>query len=615
MTINTNIYPGSEIYTSLDAFAAYIADYRNRLASARLARLYRAHWLQALQVINEEISTLTPADDMTLHAELLSVKAEFEHLLGGVTAVEQHLDKAVTPPSEVDASQPAAVFSDNAQMMTSLVAPSAPVEELPQLVMSAAPDDGHASPPSEVEVDAKTLEYLNSCLAALDAGIDSFQSRQSAYRPESDAAFSEVARLKALVCQLNAVHADACAHGAGVSIRPRSRSLMNRLEYERAVLSDTGDSTPFDADVLSDLSPTITAEQWRDLAEWYTKLSDGYAVLGEINAKYNDAERADLGKVYNALGASQACLKVLLDEVEGREQLVNRMYRRVRQEWGERGFLTGLNSTTPWDELVEQSSDLELALAEAERYIASRRAEDAKRDRQASTTEALCSLFKAEPNLGGTPALLNTHRQRLFERLDACIAAGVSPTNKTVRNLLMANGIVLLSGETRFKKHLEAVKTELARKGSQAPVEDSSKPAQGELEEVTKSEEEVEQPTDAETATMAAELTAVCQKRRILILGGVANARIVTELKEMLEGAEIQWLGTNKSSKPSKYESEIKRSWVVLFAKNMSSHAVGTMGKEWVKGAGGKFAFITAGYSSKQLIRLLHTTLRPEPII
>jgi hypothetical protein len=558
-----------------EAFENYISDFRLRKEQARLVRKHRAHWLSAIQAIDTELSDICE-DEENLRQELVDLRMQFERLLNGT-------DQQPVPVMD-QTSEPA--IAEEAELVhTGLHEPTE--SSIEQHCIA-----------SEPALDPEVIAWFEGELAKLSADISELQSQNTCPRKGTHEANAYQARVKAAACKLNASYTRACLDGAGATFRKQYRALMDRLEYERAILEDIGDAVPFTANVLGSTEPLFDVDYWDELADWYLRLPDAFSALAFIDDNCTSADNGLLTDIYNALAACQQGMKQLLDEAGGREPLQMMLFKRVRAYANLGPYLTGLDSKLDWEQIKQIADSLAMAVKDAEVNIARNKQELAKKELQAA---ALADLDKVAAAAAESGAARDADFQKmLFGALDTAIAAGISPTNKQLRAAVIQSGPELLSGYPKYKKHMEAANQEIVRV---ATLEAADTPDD---------DEDMEPPTDAETEAMVEQLKLVCAKRKILILGGSANQRIVEELNQTLEGAEVRWLGTVKTSKPAKFENDIKKSHVVLVAKNMSSHAIGTMSKEWVKASGGKFAFITAGYGCKQLVRLLYKTMVPD---
>jgi len=294
----------------------------------------------------------------------------------------------------------------------------------------------------------------------------------------------------------------------------------------------------------------------------------------------------------NAIAAVQQALYQTLEDLSGRDRLQSELYNNVLEAAKQTGYLSALNAETDLSELETLGKSLDQTLAAIRRETTENQARQAKEARKQAALSAISTFFVQHPTLIASATTSKQDRDALLPLLDECIAAGIPPSNVQIRNALLVSGIYLLEGLPKYSRILDAVITERQRRG----IDGTSK--EGEIEENGPSESVIE--ADKELVRLFAE------DQRILILGGVPRQRVCEELKEALNCTDIKWLESKKSDKAMKFQTEIKKTNILLLLKNFAGHDMSEKGREWIKSTGGHFIYLPGGYGVNQIIHQLH---------
>ena len=228
-----------------------------------------------------------------------------------------------------------------------------------------------------------------------------------------------------------------------------------------------------------------------------------------------------------------------------------------------------------------------------------------RKEKEAQKSVAIQSVLDWSP--GGSGRVVTKYSQdrdrgELLPLLDACLAAGVPPTNVQIRAALFDVAPLLLEGAAKYRKFLDAVLTERRRKGLENA--DQEAPPAG--------EEETE-PTDTDMEQYLQYVALFAAGMKVVILGGVPRGYVCEELKGLLQCDEVLWLESKKSDKSSKFQTEIKKADLLVAVKNFASHEIVEKAREWKRADGGHFIALPGGYGVKQIVhQLYHYLLRNE---
>ncbi len=228
-----------------------------------------------------------------------------------------------------------------------------------------------------------------------------------------------------------------------------------------------------------------------------------------------------------------------------------------------------------------------LVEARAEEEAAEEAEEEARQARQQRQQDAVSAVEAWEDTLEGSGMRsedVPQHRETVFALLEECLQAKVPPTNVRVRKALLDTAPVLLAGEPKYAKFLDAVLTERSRQ---------------ELAEVSL-DETVEVP-DADFAPMLNTVRAYMSGKKVMILGGRNRPHVVQELSASLS-CEVSWPTTEPNDKKDKHDAAILGADIILLVKDSARHNLLQRGKQAVKTQGSAMIPLSGGYNMRQVV-------------
>ena len=154
-----------------------------------------------------------------------------------------------------------------------------------------------------------------------------------------------------------------------------------------------------------------------------------------------------------------------------------------------------------------------------------------------------------------------------------------------LRTAILDTAPVLLEGQPRYAKFLEAVMLE-REKRSLAAVE------------VAPPEVEVR---DEELGRLVETVAPFASGKKVVMLGGKSHPQVAQELRGLLE-CDVTWLDSDRGDKFSRFGSAVRKADVVLLLKNFASHEIFYGSKDAMAGGSKHFVVIPSGYSVKQVV-------------
>ncbi|HLJ55908.1 MAG TPA: hypothetical protein VKT77_12790 [Chthonomonadaceae bacterium] len=597
----------------------YLSQVALRREERRRERELREYWLEARQQVEAELALAREAADQAIATELCGVLAEFERLLSSAAGAPQSAPimvaqalaapvaqapppAALAPPAKQTVAAP--VAATQAPPAPAAVAKAAPVKPAaapkPASAAPVKPPEPVQAPAPVAEAPPLTEEQRNELQQQFIEQIDAIES----YLMEIDAAGyttktgamdrAQCYRLRIAACRLNTIHARAFEDRLEKQILQAIWIARDKIDDARVRANDRDNCLAFEDQWGGD-SLMLDAEEWIDLRLRYERMIPAQEAWEWFENSRATAPQVVQVRVLNAIAAAQQALYKVLLAFHGRDRLQSELYAQLMDAARSTAYLTSLNSETPFDELVELADTIERTLRDAQRESEEFEARRIKDARKKAAIEAMERLFTGHADIGDDPAALAADRETLFPILDECLASGIPPTNVQIRNALVDNGPRLLEGEIKYARILEAVMAERERRGLVAkpvalPDPDSE-----------------EEPSDAVVDAEKEVVRLITEGQRILILGGVKRQRVCDELMEILDCQEVVWIDSKKSDKAVKFQTEIKKSNILVLVKNYAGHDMSEKGKEWIKSVGGHFVFLPSGYGVNQIIHQLYT--------
>jgi len=533
-----------------ELFDSYLAGVQARREANRAKRL-RAYWEESVERLCAERDSAIEEGDREIAAELERAIAAFKQALDSTSGASfDHLEVAAPPTQYLDAPTSAAELPDSA-----VGAPSAAVP------LGATSVDEPPPP-----IDENRRKELSEQAADLTSQIgDAFAD------PNHDLAFEM--HLRSLYCESEALLAD-------LSLADEERATVQSLN---------GDVLMFCAAAKSEfpyMYASSSAKTWSTLADGYERC----AVAADAMLWYRDnvaiIDSNDRSKLLNAIAATQQSLFRHLERIGAKDWRINEFYSYIKEHNESAGWLSGLDQHTSDDELIEIGNECAAIFDDVLAAVEEARSRSTVKDRRDQAVEAVVAWEESLEGRGLTTATLDADRANLCALLDHCLEVGVPPSNVKVRSAILDTASVLLDGQPKYAKFLEAVLAERKRKKMDAV----------EVEEV------VEEPAaDNDFDVMRQKVVEFTRGKKVLMLGGQTRPRVRHDLSQVLE-CELTWQESERTDKKSKFDAVIKKANIVLLLKNFISHELFYHAKELMGENDGHFIVLPAGYGTRQVV-------------
>ena len=559
--------PPESIYSSPEDFQAWLAEVRTRREARARSRALHEHWVRSLEQLREEIAAASAADDQEIAAELGGVAARFEALRSGTVELD------------------AVAVQASASRTVATAGPAQPAQQAPL-------------PRRDPAEEAAAQEALKSALQDRLAAVRERVASLRAARPpggDMPLATQHAFRLRAAAAQLGAVCSEATRGRVDASLSGETGAICDWLDIERDLVGDCDACSLFERDALRLACAMVPPGGWVALAALYDQTADALPVLDWTQANVERISSEAALRMLNAVGAVQQLLYRRLTEYNLTDRLQVDLYGRIKDLGKTVGFVRALSPHNSEEELKALADSLMPAYEDLRRSAEEEWARQEKAARRAAAVSAVLDLVRARPALGQDPRSLDADRNELFPLLDSCFDAGVPPTNKEIRDALLATGDRLLTDVPRFARLLEAIAEERARRDAE------SAPAAREPER-----------TDPTLETYRAAVKPFAEGKRLMILGGTPRNRVCEELREMLGFTEVVWPASKKSDRCTKFEHEVKRSDILILLKNFAGHDMSEKGREWIRAVGGHFLLLPSGYGVAQILHQLYQYVSSE---
>jgi hypothetical protein len=577
--------PPEGIYSSPDSLETYLTGIQDRLEPYRIRKEQKAYWQFAITQLSEHRDQARELEAPEIIAELEALIKEFEKRLSE-TPIEArngtHLNTAVV------VSSPSTVLK------------SAHSSTLPFVVVP---------PPPSVEPEPLSEEERAVVLAALRTELDTVTNwwkeieKEGLAYENGDWDYPRCFRLRALACTLARLQVEARQSGLEPDIKSDVQRLRGSMEMAREILGDRAACPPFQEYYWSAARISLTPDKWREMEQQYLHTANAHEIWIWYCQHWEGLTLETRIALLNSVAAVQQHLYRILDVIGGRDKLQTDFFIDLREEARETGYLNALNQTTSDGELRHLSEQLSARVEEAQQewqLHLDKAAQLERKSQKEATVQAVVDMMKRCPDLGQAPDALEEDRAALFPLLDACLALSVPPTNVQIRNCLLEVGPRLLESEPRFAKIREAILSHRQKLGMDPP----EVPV-----EITEEADE-EEPTDAALAEYMEAVAPYMAGKRVIILGGTPRKHTCEKLKETLGCAEVKWPPSKESDKSAKFETDVRKSDILLLLIQFASHDMCDRSREWTRESGGQCINIRKGYGVNQLIRHLYEHVR-----
>lgn len=546
-----------------EALEAYLADVRRRRDEHREQRR-RAYWQSAITRLGEELEAARAEKDEVIAEELSEVLASFQEALS--TAVpsaepadpdEVHFPKA----AEQDPETPTVLAADE----NSAQALAPPKHN--------GTHSNHASPaqfPTSIKHIPPPADEATK--AELAAQCQDLRERIEAYLAVKGGELTHAFDARALFCEGQALALNPDTPSSG------QQSLIDHLDDLASSKSEWGSGDPF-------CWRQQNFQIWNEQARLYQDCTEASRFLDWYLAHEMEVPENARIDILNAIAAAQQRLYRNPDGVAKRDDAVHELYRRVRATSQTTGFIRALNPSVYEAELLEWVASSKRLFQDVQAEVEENRA---RAEREVQKNEAIAAVVAWEEGLEGrtvTEDSIDADREILGSLLDACLIAGVSPTNIKVRTAILDTAPVLLEGLPKYAKFLEAVNTERAKRSLEAV-------------EIAPPQEKVE---DDDFSRMLRSLVSFTQKKTIVMLGGKSRPKVAEDLSELLQ-CNVAWHDSDSGDKFAKFSSKIRKADIVLLLKNFASHEIFYGSKDAMAVDGKHFVVLPSGYGVRQVV-------------
>ncbi len=406
---------------------------------------------------------------------------------------------------------------------------------------------------------------------ALAAKAEDLEDRIGAHLDAGGSALADAIRARALFCE-----GQSLIYGPHAPKQGRQPLL--------GLLDDLAAGTPW-AGRQAGGGAMISPQAWALLADLY----HGAVVAGEAMAWYEENEHhlAESSRVelLNAISAAQQRIYRRPESIVRRDDTVQELYRRVRESGARTAFIRALSPHVGDEELPALAGRCAQLWQDLRAEVEETRSQAERAAQKEAAVNAVLAWEASLEGRGITSESLETDRQMLCALLDECLAAGVPTSTVKVRAAILDTAPVLLEGQPKYVKFLEAVTIERVKR-SLAAVE------------VAPPEVEVR---DEELGRLVEAVVPFVRGKKMVMLGGKSRPQVAQELGGLLECA-VTWLDSDRGDKFNKFGSAVKKSDIVLMLKNFASHEF-FYGSRDAMAAGDKhFVVIPSGYSVKQVL-------------
>jgi hypothetical protein len=531
-----------EIFGSRERFEEYLSKMGARLQARRAERIaFLTEARSQLDPLLREAQLLGDSEaESDLQARLGVLHEELERLagLGSGDSTEQ----AIAPFSpDVEVREP--LSSDSALGAPATLPPGppngtanepvaleAPPAETPAIATAApsAPAPKKLAPPMPVAPPAparargwepRPIDEIDLEVARLEEQLDQY----------SGSGETGLLTLKAIACRQRRAYMEleeqASYIGHVRALHGRIRAMVQEQHGERYVLPlNTG------------VSPEDPA-RWEDLAQSYEALVQALEAFAWFCENATALHTPESRTLLEGVGAAQQRLFRLL-ETHFRGALDDQqrvLYESILEAAG--GLDIYVEALNPH----RAERDLEIAARDLPATFRRLREALEKKQRQEQTTESLLTLV-SDPAFGVREQDADALRAAAL----ACMAAGVPPSNKTVRDALLPWG-ALLEDEPGVSRLTAEISKELDRRAQRGlPVEPEE-------------EEGSSSALAADIQAMREVLLPHTRGKRCLFIGGDAREEKRRELEQVLELEELVWPEARKTASVYDFEAEIAR--------------------------------------------------------
>jgi hypothetical protein len=556
-----------EVYKNVDSLKSYLHDIEQYAQYLRQIKVDRDRYCESIGLIDAQIKQNADLPEVLAHLE--SLKNSFAHKL---IQLEDSIPTSILEPVKVELAP--ASSEEQAKVKTDNIEPMLTVE----------PAEDHEY--TEEEIAEK--ENLLKC------ELNELKRSWSALKKEditrTNGRSAQVKRIEARIwiCRIGIIQSIASEYEMQ-SILTEVDHIKDDLQMTFHYIGDTLECPP-----LLGLEAQLQTEDWEEMITAYDYLKRGQETLEWLKTNKQNLSEIIQFNLRNAIAACQQICFRTMNKLEYFECLQKNLFDCLQTQ-PDVSKLTSLHKNKSDKTLAKCADSLSNLLEQAEEDIRKTIEHRQKEQLRKDAIDTMEKIFRDTPDIGSDISMLDNDRQILFPAMDMCIKAGIPPSNRNVRELLIPYGMELLEGVATYKTFLKAVEEERKRRKLDQIIIEAEEEIEGE-----------ESITESDTNKYLQTVIPVVRDQRILIIGGRPRKQEINKLKGALCTEDVEWIGFEKGDRASKLKDDILKSFVTILVKKLASHEIVEKSREWVKDSGRHALVLPQGYGVNQIIFRLY---------
>lgn len=605
---DTSPCPSPDIYESDDALNAYLQNVRERREQRVAKRLERERLCIRLGKVEEELSLTIAPEDADLAAELTMVLEEFHRRLSLLNApllprfpvLPSANDSVPLPAHDETEGDTLSLKREQDTLPENLPIPAAnddsaanPVLSNPVEISVAVTHQREPEQPVEQEpmVEPADRQEASASLADLQAHLTTLENTWEKWEREREQTVNLALNIpvclhsRAIACSLHSLTKSAARCGFADAVANRVSDLSYRIVSERDNTDEAGTCLPLVAFADDQKRAKLSVEEWEELAALYHDAAEAAEVWDWFCDFLNTTGNSPnlINAIANAIAARQRRLDAALKRYNAKDCLLYNFIGNLRALKNKTGILNAIDSDTPANDLKSLAGNFDHLITQAKNKI--------KTEQKKAVLDAL--IAHCQKGIIITPITLDKERNDLFPLLDACLEAGIPPSNPAMRDALLDIAPVLMKHVPKYEKILEFVEKERQRRG---------------LDVLPEQDEHAEEPDIADNCVIKSKeyVKTYTASMKILVLGGVPASQPQTRLREILHQAEVEWAECKKHDRIGKFKAQIEQTEMLILIKNFASHELTVKGRELAKKHKIDFVLLPSGYGANQIIHQIY---------
>lgn len=411
--------------------------------------------------------------------------------------------------------------------------------------------------------------------------IDAFRQRElDLTRRFKQESLPHLAELKALVCLARSLDVQAKASGVEFDLDQALEGLselLDRAQPEGFFAFNRARSYPH--------------ALWQELHDAFAALAVAEEALGWLAGA--QVPRPDEGKLLLGCAAAEAWIRRLAMENDLRftdEQQI-RMHRRIEERIDAIQGETSERIYVPWWKNAENGGptigEIRAAAAGLDHVLQEYHSRAEKQVVRRAREEAMARLHNAFSS-GLVDESIST--EELRQAVEACLEAGIAPSDKQLRALLEP-----------YRGYLEAIAHPQGDKLLKYLDKDA-------LSHIAKNERLLEIEEEPDDDTQLEELRSFLKGKTMLFVGGRCEGERKAMLTRQLGLKELIWPGSERTDDPSRFEPYLAKADVVCLLIRFSRHSYKAV-LDRAKAEGKQTCVFKAGLGLRRVVSDLHAQL------